>query len=320
MSFYDTCIIHFVPYMYSYLGLEVMPNRVGLQRKRVIRCKRDLELNKPNILVQQKPLPLEGDSSMKVYRGKWWVKDSSAIHFVPSLLLTRLPTAQELIELANLPPELQPISGSKKSKNSDTLPGCRLEFSVSNPRDVPMTVSIQSLSSIPEQNLSSSGNSSTMTKDSNFAPFHCATVPLITTINDTAAAAVNTPSVTVSLAAYEDELLRDAEDDIDEETIISKAFESQLNANKNDSSPSSPDDMWLTASLHNTARISIPLQRINLDHYAKSIMKSGDTTNSNNSKIICTLSLRLIMNVESTSGSSGETFTVDLVIAIPIQW
>lgn len=281
-----------------------MPNRVGLQTKRVIRCKRDLELNKPNILAQHKPLPLEGDSSMKVYRGKWWVKDSSAIHFVPSLLLTRLPSAQELLNLPNLPN----ISPTKVSR-SISYSGCRLEFTLSNPRDTAMTVSIQAVKSFDTDHID--------TKEPTFTPFHCATVPLSAMGESTDA-----PTVTVSLAAYEDELLREVEDDEDDETVISKIFETQISDKKE---ISTAESTWLTASLHNTCRVSIPLQPLQLDEYQSSILKPQqqgmqEESITGQNKLVCTLSLRLILNIESMSKSPGESSTVDLMIAIPIEW
>lgn len=45
-----------------------------------------------SILVQPKLFPLEGDSSQKVFKGKWWVKDSSAIHEIPSIFIIKLPS------------------------------------------------------------------------------------------------------------------------------------------------------------------------------------------------------------------------------------
>lgn len=269
-----------------------MPNRVGLRTKRVVRCKRDLELNKPNILVQQKPLPLEGDSSMKVYRGKWWVKDNSAIHFVPSLLLTRLPSAQDLLMGTEFP-----TSASAGRGMACQWPGCRLELCLSNPRDVAMTVSIQVLPTPTNQS------------HDKYAPFHCLTVPLTAS-----GCTADEPVVTASLAAYEDELLREAAEDEDDELVIFKAFESQLEEKKRESK--AIEDAWLAASLHNTVRVSIPLQRLDLEQYKGSIFQNGLTGTN---KLICTLSLRLSIAIESGK-SSTETSSVDHLIALPFEW
>lgn len=58
-----------------------------LLNKRTLRSRKDMEQGKMNILIQSKLLPLEGDSSLKLNKGKWWVKDSSAIHFLPLIQL-----------------------------------------------------------------------------------------------------------------------------------------------------------------------------------------------------------------------------------------
>jgi hypothetical protein len=59
------------------------PDHFKLLNKNTLRSKKDMELGKMNLLIQTKLLPLEGDSSTKLHRGKWWIKDSSAVHFIP---------------------------------------------------------------------------------------------------------------------------------------------------------------------------------------------------------------------------------------------
>ena len=68
------------------------PLRVRLLSKRTVRCRKDVDEGHLSILVQPKLFPLEGDSSQKVSKGKWWVKDSSAIHEIPSIYIIRLPS------------------------------------------------------------------------------------------------------------------------------------------------------------------------------------------------------------------------------------
>ena len=68
------------------------PHRVALRTKRTLRCRKDVLEGKLSILVQPKTFPLEGDSSQKLQQGKWWVKDASAIHMIPRLTITKLPT------------------------------------------------------------------------------------------------------------------------------------------------------------------------------------------------------------------------------------
>ena len=71
---------------------NAIPLRVRLLSTRTVRCRRDVDSGQLSILVQPKLFPLEGDSSQKVFKGKWWVKDSSAIHEIPSIYIIRLPS------------------------------------------------------------------------------------------------------------------------------------------------------------------------------------------------------------------------------------
>lgn len=76
---------------HSYGVDQLLPPRIELQSKRTVRCRKDMELRRMNILLQPKIFPLEGDSSLKIQKGKWWVKDSSAIHEVPFYTVKKLP-------------------------------------------------------------------------------------------------------------------------------------------------------------------------------------------------------------------------------------
>jgi len=58
---------------------------ISLRSKRTIRCRKDVEDSKMSILLQPKNFALEGDSSLKLQRGKWSVKDSSAAYRVPNV-------------------------------------------------------------------------------------------------------------------------------------------------------------------------------------------------------------------------------------------
>lgn len=69
---------------------------VRLRSKRTVRCRRDIEDGKLNILVQPKPYPLDGDSSMKLQMGDWWVKDSSIIHTLPLITVRSVPTLAQI--------------------------------------------------------------------------------------------------------------------------------------------------------------------------------------------------------------------------------
>lgn len=71
---------------------------VRLRSKRALRSKQDSRTGRMNILVQPKTLPLEGDSSLKLQKGKWWVKDSSAIHELPFVSVVSLPNTAVLLQ------------------------------------------------------------------------------------------------------------------------------------------------------------------------------------------------------------------------------
>ena len=71
---------------------------VRLRSKRALRSKQDSRTGRMNILVQPKTLPLEGDSSLKLQKGKWWVKDSSAIHELPFVSVVALPNKTVLLQ------------------------------------------------------------------------------------------------------------------------------------------------------------------------------------------------------------------------------
>ena len=83
------------PTSYSHHGLY--PVRTPLLTKRTLRSRSDLEAGRMNILIQPKSFPLEGDSSLKIQRGKWWPKDSSAILQLPSVSILHLPDLQTLL-------------------------------------------------------------------------------------------------------------------------------------------------------------------------------------------------------------------------------
>lgn len=84
--------------MNSRLNQEKQPVGMELRSKRTLRCRHDLDAGKMNILIQPKPSPLDGDSSMRVQKGKWWVKDSSAIHEIPFISVIKLPSMSDLRE------------------------------------------------------------------------------------------------------------------------------------------------------------------------------------------------------------------------------
>lgn len=57
--------------------LSLLPQRMYLRTKKMLRCRRDVRAGKMSILLQPKTFPLEGDSSHKLHQGKWFLKDAS---------------------------------------------------------------------------------------------------------------------------------------------------------------------------------------------------------------------------------------------------
>ena len=62
---------------------SLAPVRRLLCSKRSRRCRIDVEEGRPGILLKPKVNPLEGDSSLRSNVGKWWQKDTSAVHVLP---------------------------------------------------------------------------------------------------------------------------------------------------------------------------------------------------------------------------------------------
>ena len=56
---------------------HLLPQRMPLRTKKMLRCRRDVLAGKMSILLQPKTFPLEGDSSHKLHQGKWFLKDAS---------------------------------------------------------------------------------------------------------------------------------------------------------------------------------------------------------------------------------------------------
>ena len=83
----------------SMLASNLLPARVPLRSRRTLRCRRDVEEGKLSILLQPKTMPLEGDSSQKLQRGKWWMKDASAVHIVPRIILRKIPTCADILNI-----------------------------------------------------------------------------------------------------------------------------------------------------------------------------------------------------------------------------
>jgi hypothetical protein len=75
---------------------ELLPVPVRNRTKRMVRCRQDVLDGALSIMLQPKAFPLEGDSSHKLQKGKWWVKNSSAVCELPAIVIRKLPDVQTL--------------------------------------------------------------------------------------------------------------------------------------------------------------------------------------------------------------------------------
>lgn len=172
----ETDLLHSFRQQLSQQPITVDSVGVRLLSKRTLRCRKDIEGNRFNILVQPQAYPLDGDSSMKLQTGDWWVKDSSAMHFIPFLSVVIKPTIAE-------------YSGQWG----------QLSVRLRNPRDVASTLRFGSLSPTDQSagsaiRVDSLGRFVTMSK----YPSVITSPPLS-----------SGEPLTINLEAYEDELLRE---------------------------------------------------------------------------------------------------------------
>ena len=75
---------------------ELLPIPVRLNVKRMVRCRKDVLDGSLSIMLQPKTFPLEGDSSHKLQKGKWWVKNSCASVEIPSIIIRKSPDTAAL--------------------------------------------------------------------------------------------------------------------------------------------------------------------------------------------------------------------------------
>jgi len=160
------------------LASSAYPTRLRLKTKRTIRSRLDLGLGKMSILIQPKAFPLEGDSSLIVSKGKWWVKDGSAIHTVPMIHILSLPTTDELC-------------------NSNTASIPTITIRVSNPKETSTVISIRSDAAADDDEAAKERE-----------PFACS----VTNMISLPCSPGDTYVYTLTLAGHEDELLRENND------------------------------------------------------------------------------------------------------------
>eukprot|EP01031_Cornospumella_fuschlensis_P029127 gene29127-35155_t len=83
---------------------QLLPVPTRLVNKRTLRCQQDLDNNRMNLLVLPKTMPLEGDSSQVINKGKWFDKNAAACFTLPILTILHLPTVTNphlICKLAN---------------------------------------------------------------------------------------------------------------------------------------------------------------------------------------------------------------------------
>jgi hypothetical protein len=166
------------------LASSLLPDRVPLRPKKMLRCRKDVRDGKLSILIQPKANPLEGDSSFKM-QGKWWTKDSSAVHFVPSLFVTRPPS----LELA---------------EPNNTI--VYLHLSLMNLKEMDMVIGMEVVSELAQCiGVGEGGDALVLPTGDRHAAFGQQPLPLL-------AVKASHNCNAILLASYEDELLRDEEE------------------------------------------------------------------------------------------------------------
>jgi hypothetical protein len=219
---------------------ETRPVSVKLVSKRAVRSQPDPRTGRLNILVQPKTLPLEGDSSLKLQRGKWWVKDSSAVHELPFVSLLSLPTAAQL-----------------RSAQGTFSADCSVTLCLTNPKVSEVTVIFGSQGQVAAAQAAA-------------APFRwfnkmctsklvqCGQVLTPAEVSDSR----QQQDLRVHLGAYEDELLKDAASSASESAVQPSNSEGpeQLAEGITGSSES-----WRCEVVHNKTTLTIPVRLQGMD-------------------------------------------------------
>jgi hypothetical protein len=224
-----------------------------------------VEEGKMSILAQPKLFPLEGDSSQKLQRGKWFVKDSSAVHEVPGIVIIKLPDCQAIREQ-----ELAFI-----------------HLTITNPKDTSLRVT---LSSQP-----SSSSSSVQNRTARSPPFSCGTRNLVTS---------KAEDISFELGAFEDELLRDDDDDgVDDGSTNSMKSVASTSVEQSTKG-------WSCSVIHNVAHLIVSVSLVRDDVAGKDESKGS---------AIYVLPLTVTTESEDNSGKKSTTMSLcyETMIAFP---
>ena len=206
---------------------------------------------------------------MKVHRGKWWVKDASAIHFIPTITITRLP---DLTLFKH---------STSASHDPPKINAPRIEIAITNPRDAPLTLTLSSTSysDLPPP----------LIPDLLPSPYLIHAYPPTPTCPE--------DGFTLKLGGYEDELLREeTEGGVNEEAAISTAFQTQLQISSKDDEDNT--HKWCSYISYNTAYISIPLSIPLISH---------DNTTIVNKSVCLPLQLRMKKSSTDSTSKKGES-------------
>mmetsp|Transcript_23428 Transcript_23428/g.39740 ORF Transcript_23428/g.39740 Transcript_23428/m.39740 type:complete len:519 (-) Transcript_23428:2710-4266(-) len=169
---------------------QLLPQRRYLRTKKMLRCRRDVKQGKMSILIQPKTFPLEGDSSHKLHQGKWFLKDSSACHHLPRVLITKLPNFTSEDASGNLTGFLHVEVINSKDSSVAVL----LKSVTQGVKDVALKL----------EDISLDCNDQLSKNKDTHPPFAFTPTSHVLQMPDA-------PSSCLVLQAYEDELLRDSE-------------------------------------------------------------------------------------------------------------
>lgn len=220
---------------------------VPLRSKRILRSKQDSRTGRMNILIQPKNLPLEGDSSLKLQKGKWWMKDSSAVQELPFISVARLPERQALVDKA--------------------VP-CFVELCITNPKMADVLVVLSSRNTIgaeccealPYLQYGRLGSSKLVHVVSTLAPLPCLSLSPPEEGDEKA-------SLAIRIGGFEDELLKD----VDDAGGAPPHHQPPVDADPADGGDSGPSiaptaaqglqqPRWTHRVIHNKAYVKIPVE------------------------------------------------------------
>jgi len=249
-----------VPSTHRPTAASLLPVPMVLRTKRTVRCRRDLEEGRMNILLQPKSFPLEGDSSLKIQRGKWWLKDCSAVLELPlQIHLLRLPDAAPLL----------------RGKVS------HLQLRLTNPRE-----SEAQLLLLPVRNEDEGGDEGEVWADRERQSAGSLRL---------SAAPLPTEGLRLAMAAFEDELLRDADEEDSHEPQEALAGDG--------------NEQWVLRQRQNTALLTIPVKLTQLP---------GPSAGSE--LLLCELRLQVRLDsLPSSSSSSSSSALAIKSLILPIR-